>query len=235
LGEAHLARGQYEAARDELILALRINAEEPRAQIALGRTWLAIGRAQDNDPGVLAKARKVLEGARGVPEGARLQTLGQVSLAEGDPTAAIELFERGLEEGAKPLPTRLALVEARMAARDLEGVTQELERAQEIAPTDTSISLSLGLIYLRRGNQERAAEEFLEAIQNAGVTVARTSDAAEGTLMTVVMPSPHVPLPRRLDLNGAIRRAYRGALAKNGKDPNAKALQEIAQSMSFVL
>ena len=78
LGEIYLKRKQYEAARRELIRALRINPKEPRAQIALGRTWLAIGKMR-GDRNDLVKARQILVNAQGVHEGERLLTLGEVT------------------------------------------------------------------------------------------------------------------------------------------------------------
>ena len=73
LGEVYLERRRFEAARHELITALQTNADQPRAQLALGRVWLAIGRSK-GDRGDLAKARQVLQDARGVPKGKRLLT-----------------------------------------------------------------------------------------------------------------------------------------------------------------
>ena len=104
LGEVYLNRKQYEPARAQLIRALRTDPNLPRAQIALGRAWLAIGRSR-GDVRDLAKARQVLTEAKNVHEGQRLMALGQVALAEGDLDAAQRLLRQSLEEGAKALPS----------------------------------------------------------------------------------------------------------------------------------
>ncbi len=68
LGEVYLERRRFEAARHELITALQTNADQPRAQLALGRVWLAIGRSK-GDRGDLAKAKTGIAGRSWSSEG----------------------------------------------------------------------------------------------------------------------------------------------------------------------
>jgi len=229
LGEVYLSRKQLEPARSELILALKINPEEPRAQIALGRTWLAIGQRR-GDRGDLAKARQVLVGAVGVPEGERLLVLGQVSLAGGNTDEALSLLERSLENGAEPLSARLSLAAANITAGDLAGAAGDLQHAEGLAPSDPAIALSLGIVYFRLKDMRRAAEELLKAIQ--GIGLAAPADEEAGP---VVLPTPHVPLPPRFDINQTIRTAYRQVLRENEDEPTATALKNLAESTSFVI
>ena len=229
LGEIYLQRRQFEAARRELIRALRINPQEPRAQVALGRTWLAIGK-QRQDQSALVKARQILTSAQGVHEGELLLTLGEVSLAEGDIETALKLMEESLSKDADPLATRLSLAEARYIAKDLPGSARELQRAEELKRADPAIALSLGLLYSQLKDERRASEEYLKTIQGIGMTT--PVDEGNGP---VVLPYPHIPLPARFNINQAIRTAYRQVLSESEEDPTAVALKELAESTSFVI
>ena len=209
---------------------MRIDPEEPSAQIALGKAWLAIGQTR-GDRGDLAKARRILVNAKGVPEGERLLILGQVSLAEGNTGDAVQLLEQALSKGADPLRVRLSLAGAKYAAEDLPGVAEELQRAAAFAPSDPALALSLGLMYSALDDPRRAAEEYLKAIQGIGLTV--PPDEENGP---VVLPEPYVPLPDDFDLNQTIRSAYRQTLsASNDEDPTAAELKTLAESTSFVI
>jgi tetratricopeptide (TPR) repeat protein len=229
LGEIYLRRKQYEPARRELIQALRINPQEPRAQIGLGRTWLAIGKTR-GDSSDLAKARQILTNARGVHEGERLLTLGEVSLAEGDATAAVNLIEESISHDANPLSARLVLAEAKYVTKDLQGTAEELGRAAGLAPTDPALALSLGLVYYELKDGRRATEEFLKAIQGVGMSL--PEDGSNGP---VVLPNPYIPLPARFNVNRIIRAAYRQALSEIENDETALQLKTLAESTSFVI
>jgi tetratricopeptide (TPR) repeat protein len=229
LGEVYLARKRFEAARQELITALQTNADQPRARLALGRVWLAIGRAR-GDAGDLAKARQILEEAKGIPEGERLMTLGELSRAEGDSFNAINFLEKALAHGGKRLPVRLALAEARFAAGDLAGVAQELHSADILDPYDAAIALSLGLVHSRLKDFPEASKEYLKAIHRVGLT-----KPVEENSGPVVLPLPYVGVPARFNVNRAIRDAYRRTLAADEENEIATALKDIAQSTSFVI
>jgi tetratricopeptide (TPR) repeat protein len=228
LGEVYRRQKQYEPARGELIRALELNSSEPRAQVALGRTWLAIGSAR-GDRGDLAKARRILESAQGVPEGERLLVLGEVALAEGKVHETIVVLEQSLRQEADEVPVRLLLAEARFRVKDYAGAATELERARGLSPSDPAIPLSLALVYSRLKEPARASEEYLKAIQGVGGGSTMTES------QSVALPSPYIPLPGRFDVNRAIRSAYRQALAQNEEDPHAMALKTLAESSSFVL
>lgn len=229
LGEIYLKRKQYEAARRELIRSLRINPREPRAQIALGRTWLAIGKLR-GDRSDLAKARQILASAQGVHEGERLLTLGEVTLAEGEVEKAIGLIEESLSQGANPLSATLALAEARYVAKDLAGAAAELQRASGLSPSDPAIALSLGLVYSQLQDSARATEQYLKAIQGIGMV-----DPAEGGSGPVVLPQPYVPLPSRADINRLMRAAYREVLSENAEESSAATLKMLVESTTFVV
>jgi tetratricopeptide (TPR) repeat protein len=229
LGEVYLRRKQYEPARRELIQALRIHPQDPRAQIALGRTWLAIGKTRGDDRDLI-KARQILTTAQGVHEGARLLTLGEVSLAEGDTAVAIDLIEESISRDANPLSARLALAEAKYAAQNLPGTAEELQRAFAFAPADPALALSLGLVYSELKDGHRASEQFLKAIQGAGMFA-----PADGSNGPVVLPHPYLPLPARFDVNRIIRTSYRQALSEVEDDAAAMELKALAESTSFVI
>lgn len=222
LGEVFLRKKQLEPAREELIRALNLNPIEPRAQIALGRTWLGLG-----DP---AKARQILMGAKGVQEGERLLVLGQVTLAEGRAEEAIRTLEQALAIGVQPLPVRLALAGARYGLKDFAGAASELEQAVGLAPSDPAIPLSLALVYSELKDATKASEQFLEALKTAGLT-----GAGGGASGPVVLPAPYVPLPPQFDLTRLLRATYTKALSTNPEDANALALKTLAESSSFVI
>lgn len=229
LGEVYLVREQYEPARDQLIQALRIDPREPRAQIALGRTWLAIGKIRQ-DAQDLAKARQILESAKGVHEGKRLLALGQVAMAEGDLKAAESLLLQSIERGGSPLAAHLSLAEVRTRSQDLAGAAEHLQRASAVDPQDASISLSLAIVYIQLRETSRAAEQFLKTIHAIGLLSPPGADSGP-----VVLPEPYVPLPRRFDVNRAIRDAYGDVLKRTADDPTASELKTLAELTSFVL
>jgi tetratricopeptide (TPR) repeat protein len=229
LGEVYLSRRQYEQARAELIQALRTDRNEPRAQIALGRTWLAIGKTR-GDQGDLAKARQVLTSATGAHEGQRLLALGQVALAEGDLEGAERLLRQSLEHDAAELPVRLSLAESKARNEDLVGAAEEMQRASGLSSEDPAIALSLAIIYSRLEEPDRAAEQFLKTIQGIGMVTPPGPDAGP-----VMLPAPHIPLPERFDVNRAIRNAYSQVLRNRENDPSATELQKLAASATFVL
>jgi tetratricopeptide (TPR) repeat protein len=224
LGEIFLHQGDYDAARVELIRALQINERAPRARIALGRTWLGIGK-NENDRNALAKGRQILETAQGVPEGERIMVLGQVALAERNVGEAITLLEQCLGIGAEELPARLSLAEARFAARDYAGAARELERAGTLSATDPAIPLSLAVVYSELEEPARASGEYWKTT--------RLLPPPNGE--TLVLPHPYFSLPRRFDINRSIRTAYTTALRESPDDANALALQELAQAISFAV
>ena len=229
LGEVYLSRRQYEQARAQLIRALRTDRNEPRAQIALGRTWLAIGKTR-GDQGDLAKARQVLTSATGAHEGQRLLALGQVSLAEGDLEGAERLLRQSLEHGAAALPVHLSLAESKARGEDLVGAAEEMQRASGLAPEDPAISLSLAIAYSQLEEADRAAEQFLKSIQGIGLVTPPGPDAGP-----VMLPAPYIPLPESFDVNRAIRDAYQQVLETRENDPSATELQTLAESTTFVL
>lgn len=229
LGEVYLSRKQYEQARAQLIQALRTDRNEPRAQIALGRTWLAIGKTR-GDQGDLAKARQVLTSATGVHEGQRLLALGQVALAEGDLAQAERLLIESLEHGAAELPVHLSMAESKARGEDLVGAAEAMQRASGFASEDPAISLSLAITYSQLEEPDRAAEQFLKTIQGIGLVTPPGPDAGP-----VMLPAPYIPLPERFDVNRAIRDSYEKVLETRENDPSATELQTLAESTTFVL
>ena len=229
LGEVYLERRRFEAARKELITALQANADQPRAQLALGRVWLAIGRSR-GDRGDFAKARQILQDASEIPRGDLLLTLGQISLAEGDAFNAINFFENSIAQGGNRLSARLGLAEARFGTQDFAGAAKELESAELLAPTDPAIALSLGLVHSQMKDFPKAAQEYLKAIHRVGLTKPAGEESGP-----VVLPMPYVNVSTSFDVNRVIRDAYRRALASDQENKVASALKEIAQSTSFVI
>lgn len=224
LGEVFLHRRDYEQARVELIRALQINERDPRAQIALGRTWLGMGKAE-GDRSYLAKARQILETARGVPEGERVMVLGQVALAQRNRNEAVALLEQSLGIGAEELPARLSLAEARFTVRDYAGAVQELERAGALSPTDPAIAVSLAVTHSQLDDNFRAAEAYWRTTQLLAPPHGET----------LVLPHPYFSLPRRFDVNRSIRSAFTAALRENPEDPSSLALQALAGTVSFAI
>jgi len=229
LGEIYLSRKQYEPARAQLIQALRTDPNDPRAQIALGRTWLAIGKAR-NDAQDLAKAKQVLAAARGVDEGRRLLALGQVALAEGKLDEAGTLLQQARDRGAPELSLHLSLAETRWKAKDLVGAAEELQRASALAPGDPAVSLSLAITYFQLKDTTRAADQFLKAIQGIGLV----TPPGEGN-GPVVFPEPHVPLPERFDVNRAIKESVQAILKDLPEDATATQLKTLSESTTFLV
>jgi tetratricopeptide (TPR) repeat protein len=228
-GEIYLNRKQYEAARAHLIQALRADPNEPRAQLALGRAWLAIGKSR-NDQQDLAKAKQVLDSARGVDEGERLLALGQVALAEGKLDEAASLLQQASERGAPELPVHLSLAETRWKAEDIVGAAEELQKASILVPGDPAVSLSLAITYFQLKDNSRAADQFLKAIQGIGLV----NPPGEGN-GPVIFPEPYVPLPDRFNVNKAIKDSVAAVLASLPGDPTATQLKTFSESTTFLV
>ncbi len=229
LGEVYLSRKQYEPARAQLIRALRTDSREPRAQLALGRTWLAIGKAR-NDAQDLAKAQQVLTTAQGVDEGKRLLALGQVALAQGKLDVARQKLEESLQNRAPELPVHLSLAEVKWRGNDVTGAAEELQRASDLAPGDPAIALSLGIAYYQMKDVTRAGDEFLKAIQGIGLMTPPGEGAGP-----VVLPVPYVPVPDRFNLNRAIKDSYQTVLKQTEDDPTATELRTLSESTTFMI
>ncbi len=229
LGEIYLSRKQYEPARAQLIQALQTDPRDPRAQIALGRAWLAIGRAR-SDAQDLSKAKQVLSNAQGVDEGRRLLALGQVALAEGKLEEAGTLLQRASDRGAPELPVHLSLAETRWKAKDLVGAAEELQRAASLAPGDPAVSLSLAITYFQLKDTNRAADQFLKAVQGIGMV----TPPGEGS-GPVVLPEPYVPLPDRFNVNRAIQESVQAILKDVPEDPTATQLKTLSEATTFLV
>jgi tetratricopeptide (TPR) repeat protein len=228
-GEIYLSRRQLEAARAHLIQALRMDPNEPRAQLALGRTWLAIGKSR-RDKQDLAKAKQVLASARGVDEGERLLALGQVALAEEKLEEAASLLQQASERGAPELAVHLSLAETRWKAEDLVGAAEELQKASALVPGDPAVSLSLAIAYFQLKDTSRSADQFLKAIQGIGLV----NPPGEGN-GPVIFPEPYVPVPDRFNVNKAIKESVAAVLRSAPEDPTATQLRTFSESTTFLV
>ncbi len=229
LGEVYLARGQFEPARAQLIQALLTDRNQPRAQLALARTWLALGRNND-DARALAKARDVLVGTNGVHDGERLSVLGQIALAEGDYEAAEDLLVQSLERDAAPLLVHLSLAECRALDDNLAGSAEALQAARLLAPEDAAITLSLAITYARQGDPHNATLAFLETLHAIGV-----SSPPEGDAGPIALPGSYVAVPPRFDIAQEMRRTYRAVLTEQAEDASAQELESLTAGARFVL
>ena len=233
LGEIYFQRNQFEAARRELIEALRIDPAEPRAQVALGLTWIEIGQGR-GDANDLGKARRILTEARGVNEASRLFALGKLALAEGNLEDAKARLAQALDRGAPELPTRLSLATARARSNDLVGAAEEFERARRLAPADTSLTLSLAVLYSQLNERSRAAAEFIKAMNALGISGGSPGDGDGAQSGPIVLPAPYVNLPNRFDVNRTIRETHEALLQQSETDPEGMELRALSEGSRFV-
>jgi tetratricopeptide (TPR) repeat protein len=157
LGEHFFKKGRTALAEGYLSRALAADPEDGRVRLLLG---LSCG-----DEGEAARAKELLSEAvrRGDSSFAVHFALGRLSAAESDWKAALAQFKRALS--ARPCPEAhyvIGLVYYQLGRDRL--AQRHLARAVEMELEYAEAFYLLGLVHLRTGQRERAAEAFDAAL-----------------------------------------------------------------------
>ena len=161
LGQAHLTQGSYEAigeAKSEFVQAIALDPSLIWARFYLARIYLDLGNPE--------RAKEELEsGLRtraNVPH--LLSLLGESNRQLGNPMLSTEQNKRALEIDSSFFVAHYYLGLALLDLRKEEEGIRELEAAAKSEAPVPDLYLSLGSIYLHRGNLDRAAELFKKTV-----------------------------------------------------------------------
>ena len=161
LGQAHLMQGSYEAigeAKSEFVQALALDPGLIWARFYLARIYLDLGNPQ--------RAKEELELGLGtrpnVPH--LLSLLGEANRQLGNPELSAEQNKRALEADPSFFVAHYYLGLAYLDLRKQEEGIRELETAAKSEAPIPDIYLSLGSIYVQRGDLDGALELFKKAV-----------------------------------------------------------------------
>jgi tetratricopeptide (TPR) repeat protein len=154
LGQAHAQQGDYPAAIEALMRALRLNAAVAEANGTLGVIYLKQGRLDEAEAALKAELLAHPQDA-----GAQ-QNLAIVLDTLHKRAEAIEVLKRLLAAKPDAADARYLLGKALLAEGQPKEALAELEVAARGAPQDPNIRYQLGQAYQRLGQPERAEREF---------------------------------------------------------------------------
>jgi tetratricopeptide (TPR) repeat protein len=161
LGQAYLTQGSYEAigeAKSEFVQALAWNPNLIWARFYLARIYLDLGNPE--------RAREELQsGLRTRPNVPHLLSLlGEANRQLGNPALSAEQNKRALEADPSFFVAHYYLGLAYLDLRKQEEGIRELETAAKSEAPIPDIYLSLGSIYVQRGDLDGALELFKKAV-----------------------------------------------------------------------
>ncbi len=160
--EIRLALHQFDAARDDAQRALDRDPTTPGAFGLLIAIYTSQGKLDD-----AVKSLQAADKAGTLQSGARA-LLGRLLLSRGDAEAARPYLEQALAERPDLAEAKNDL--AYLLARDgkeLDRALQLAQEAQQALPTSPDVADTLGYVYLRKGLNDPAIEQFRYAIDLA--------------------------------------------------------------------
>jgi tetratricopeptide (TPR) repeat protein len=160
-----------------------------------------------------------------------LLALGNLSLDQGDPAAAVAAYERYLQQEDSPI-TRFSLGTALLGLGDVEGAYTHFQEADRLQPMDPQITYQAGRVATWLGRLDEAAH-YLDAAQrlqpeNGAINLARAAVAQKGCrpAEAVIEIERAVALaPDNLLLTGILAANYLAANQPEKVDPLLDALQ----------
>ena len=204
LAEARLEQGRFAEARAEIATALHDDPRSPAPRLIEGRIDAAFGQFAAAEQALQAALAHMSATEPLTQRVAAWVTLAEARLALGQirPAGAAVAALSKLEPQAPMtwlLQSRMKLVRG-----DVQGGTDELERAVEAAPRFVQARVLLGATLLQRGELEQAQQQLQQAVSLAPDDVAARRLLAEvqlklgapGEAVGVLTPALRVP---RLD------------------------------------
>lgn len=221
-GHQALAQNDTEAAAAEFAKVAETHPDVPEAQLALGATLMALGRAADAIP-ALKKAVALLPG----DVSAYIQ-LGLAYFQADKPRKARRMFKRVLEFDPKNLQAQLFLIDLYRTEKRFSDAIRHAKAALEIDAEDTDVLVSYGLLMLDLDDvdgAEMAWQRLADAPRDhPGVIALMTGLLARGSQR--VRPSAVLAeveaAQRDEDWTRAIS-LLKSVLAANGGSPQEKA------------
>jgi tetratricopeptide (TPR) repeat protein len=153
LARAELARGDFQAADDELRRALKADPRNIDALYYLGMV-----------AGVLAQQEyERLYALK--PDSDRVhQLLGEAALAQENPSEAEKEFLAALRINSRSVEALTALGELKRSQSSFDEALEYYSRAEAIGPLNYDIAYGLGACYLYKQDHERAVAYFRRAV-----------------------------------------------------------------------
>ncbi len=173
LGRIALARGDAQAAVDQLTVALEHAPEANRLHYPLGMAYRALGdlgRAREHlaasgEVGVTVASPMVAE-LQALETGERLHLLrGRQAYAAGRYRSAAASFRRAVDASPESRRARVNLGVALAGLGDLEGGVAQLREAVRLDPESVDARYNLGLLLARAGDDEEATTSLRQAVQ----------------------------------------------------------------------
>ena len=154
MGQAYAQQGEFEAARESLRRALRLQPAVAEANATLGVINLREGRLAEAEEALRAELKNHPSDA------SAQQNLAIVLDAEQRPAEAIPLLRRLIESEPERATARYLLGKILLAGGDAAAAREQLEAAARQAPDDAKIRYQLGQAYQRLGRAELAEQQF---------------------------------------------------------------------------
>lgn len=158
-GRLWLMKGQPQAARAELELALDRLPRDAEAHSALAVANLALG-----DKGAALEGfRRAAELEPNTPE--RQANLGTALMMHGDVRQAITAYRRAVQFAPNDARAHGDLGTALLAGHDVDGAMPHLMKAHQLAPERATFMSNLGYAHQLRGELEQAVHWYQRAIE----------------------------------------------------------------------
>ena len=158
LGAIEAEEGNYDAAMEQLTLALRYSPGSPVVLAMLSGLYLKKGDLEQ----ATTNAEHALKiNPKCVPA---LNNLGLVQKRSGDLETAIATFEKALELQKSFLPCRINLAQCYATEGQEEKAAEELERVLAFNPRIPLALFNLGAFHANRGQWRKAGEYFERAV-----------------------------------------------------------------------
>jgi tetratricopeptide (TPR) repeat protein len=249
LGVLLASAGEADAAIQQLEAAERINPSDPETHSALA---LLFEKAGDKARARAEKSKVDALKSSGDRETAiaKLYQEANQYLSAGNPKAAAESYERALQFNARDPRLHYNLSLALDKLGDLASERRELEKSVELDPNVAVAQNQLGLLALRRGQQEEAERRFTKALtidpkfaeaqSNLGVLYSQQGKNAEAAALfqEAIKNDPnyskaYVNLGLLMAQQGALPQAeqqLRSAIRVNSNDASAYAALGMLQA-----
>ena len=161
LGQAWLMRGNVKQAGDAFAAALTAVPNHPRARLGQAQITAHEGRVDE----ALAMTDQALKADPRLVEAHAFR--GQLLMAKGQRAAATESLEKAIATDASYLPARVALASMLISEREYDKAQALLGAASASSAKDPRLAYLRGLLALRKGELQKAKDEFAAILKQA--------------------------------------------------------------------
>lgn len=160
-GRNALENGQFAAAQDSYLSAVRMSAGDPRAALGLAESHLALGQTQQ-----AIQLLGPIKATSGIVDLARLdQARGIAAMRMKRPEEAQRFLERAVDTDPALWRAWIALGRVHLDAGRTSDATAAFLMAEQTAPDTASAHNDVGMAYLRLEQADSAISHFQRALQ----------------------------------------------------------------------